>query len=82
MSVFKPRERMAEHYVDGTEIECVGGHKWNGQPSPEVNPDIHEVQYPELQNAPCDCGRLLRVEKICSCGTPKWEVKLVINKES
>lgn len=59
---------------------CENAHKWNGE-TPVVDGSRHEVQFPELVNRPCDCGRMIWAgEQQCSCpGDKKWEALIAPN---
>lgn len=52
---------------------CWGGHKWGGL-TPTVDSSKHEIQNPTLIGTPCDCQKLTFGERVCTCGTPKWEI--------
>ena len=57
---------------------CMEGHRFN-KTLPDVNPELHQVQFPKLMGKPCDCGRTIWHEELCGCAIKKWERKLLPN---
>ncbi len=57
---------------------CSEGHTWDME-IPIVSPSVHQVQYPELMNKPCDCGMLIWNEELCGCAIKQWEYKPLPN---
>jgi len=58
------------------EIKCKFGHTWGGI-LPVVDPAKWEDQFPQFQGHPCDCNKLIFIERLCTCPlqTRKWEIK-------
>lgn len=58
--------------------KCELQHEWNGE-RPKVNPDKHEIQFPELYGKQCDCGQVIWFEELCGCAIKKWEARPLPN---
>lgn len=76
MSVFL---RYKQHHAvmenNTNEIPCKNFHQWNGI-VPVIKGEIHSIQYPDLINKPCDCGRMIWDEGMCNCPMVQhWEAK-------
>lgn len=57
---------------------CSESSTWN-MVIPVIDPEKHEVQYPELMGKPCDCRKFIWHEELCGCSIKKWEAKLLPN---
>lgn len=79
MSVFfKNRLHKEPVMEDQKDLPCIPTHKWDGV-IPTVNPDLMEVQNPDIMGKSCDCGRMVFNEEKCGCFIPKWEIKFLAN---
>lgn len=53
--------------------QCIGSHKINGYEI-TVDPNIFEMQHPELIGQVCDCKRFVMAEEECGCTVKEWRV--------
>lgn len=81
----KLNEIAVENIIQATpihrqKISCRNGHEWKGI-YPVINPEIWEIQYPELIGKPCDCNKCLYGEGMCGCDelSKHWEIRLTEN---
>lgn len=53
---------------------CNNGHMINWQ-QPTINPNLHQIQHPELIGQVCDCKRFIyKGEDLCGCAIKEWRI--------
>lgn len=77
MSVFRRIEKAREEHNNMEERPCRRGHEWDGV-RPKVDPNIHEIQHPELIGRLCSCQKTRYSEDLCGCAVKHWEIKLLM----